>query len=57
MKRDFEEMKAQIEEDCDREILDDANMFETKMREAKEQNIKLAGEAGVMKKKVSSSRD
>ncbi|XP_065185398.1 cilia- and flagella-associated protein 57-like [Sycon ciliatum] len=54
MKRDFEEMKAQIEEDCDREILDDANMFETKMREAKEQNIKLAGEAGVMKKKVNS---
>ena len=52
MAKEFEEMKDQIEDDCDREILDDAYMFEKQMREVKEQNIKLAGEAGIMKKKV-----
>lgn len=51
--REYEETKKQIEEDADREILDIKNKYERKLREEKEANLRLKGETGIMRRKVS----
>jgi len=48
-------MQRQIEEDTDREILELKNRYERQLRQEKEDNMKLKGDAGIMKKKVVSS--
>ena len=50
--KEADEMRRQIEEDGDREILDLRNRYERKLREEKETNIRLRGDYGIMKKKV-----
>ena len=50
--REHEETKRQIEEDADREILDIKNKYERRLRDEKEQNLRLKGETGIMRKKV-----
>ncbi|XP_028390638.1 cilia- and flagella-associated protein 57-like [Dendronephthya gigantea] len=52
--REHEETKRQIEEDADREILDIKNKYERRLREEKEQNLRLKGETGIMRKKFTS---
>ncbi|XP_033738759.1 cilia- and flagella-associated protein 57-like [Pecten maximus] len=52
--KEYEETKKQIEEDADREILDIKNNYEIRLRAEKEDNIKLRGESGIMKKKFTS---
>ena len=54
--REYEETKKQIEEDADREILDIKNKYERRLRDEKEANMRLKGETGIMKKKVSTER-
>lgn len=51
--REFEETKKQIEEDEDREIQDIKTKYERKLRDEKESNLRLKGETGIMRKKVS----
>lgn len=51
--REFEETKKQIEEDEDREIQDIKTKYEKKLRDEKESNLRLKGETGIMRKKVS----
>jgi hypothetical protein len=46
-----EEMKKQIEEDADQEILELTTNYERKLRIEREINAKLKGEAGIMTKK------
>ena len=55
--REYEETKKQIEEDADREILDIKNKYERRLRDEKEANMRLKGETGIMKKKVSIQLD
>lgn len=50
--REFEEIKKQIEEDGDLELLDIRVKYERQLWEEKETNLKLNGETRVMKKKV-----
>ena len=50
--RESDEMQRQIEEDTDREILELKNRYERQLRQEKEDNMKLKGDAGIMKKKV-----
>ena len=50
--KEADEMRRQIEEDGDQEILDLRNRYERKLREEKEENIRLRGDYGIMKKKV-----
>ena len=50
--REYDETKRQIEEDADREILDIKNNYERRLRDEKEMNVRLKGEAGIMRKKV-----
>ncbi|KAH9523432.1 Cilia- and flagella-associated protein 57 [Bulinus truncatus] len=52
--REYEETKKQIEEDCDREILDIKHQYERRLRDEKEANMRLKGETGIMKKKFTS---
>lgn len=52
--RENDETQRQIEEDTDREILELKNRYERQLRQEKEDNMKLKGDAGIMKKKVSS---
>lgn len=51
--RENDETQRQIEEDTDREILELKNRYERQLRQEKEDNMKLKGDAGIMKKKVS----
>ena len=53
--KEYEETKKQIEEDADREILDIKNNYEIQLRREREENLKLKGETGIMKKKVGHS--
>uniref|UniRef100_H2ZKC7 Cilia- and flagella-associated protein 57 n=1 Tax=Ciona savignyi TaxID=51511 RepID=H2ZKC7_CIOSA len=53
--REYEETKRQIEEDADREILDIKNKYERRLRDEIETNMRLKGESGIMRKKVSES--
>lgn len=48
-----EEIKKQIEEDEDQEILEMKIKYERQLMEAKESNLQLKGEIGVMNKRVS----
>ena len=50
--REHEEMRRQIEEDADREILDVKNKYERKLRNEVDANLRLKGESGIMRKKV-----
>lgn len=54
--KEYEETKKQIEEDSDREILDIKNNYEIQLRREREENIKLKGETGIMKKKFISQQ-
>lgn len=48
-----EEIKKQIEEDEDQEILEIKIKYERQLLEEKESNLQLKGETGVMNKRVS----
>lgn len=48
-----EEIKKQIEEDEDQEILEMKIKYERQLMEEKESNLQLKGEIGVMNKRVS----
>lgn len=49
---DHEEIKQQIEDDADREIVALRATYESQLRDERDNNIRLRGEAGVMKKKL-----
>ncbi|KAG8333575.1 Cilia- and flagella-associated protein 57, partial [Homalodisca vitripennis] len=49
--QEHEEIKRQIEEDADQEIIDLRTKFEQALRTEKDTNVRLRGETGVMKKK------
>lgn len=51
--KEHEEIKKQIEEDEDQEILEMKIKYERQLMEAKESNLQLKGEIGVMNKRVS----
>lgn len=52
---EYEEMKRQIEEDGDREILMMKNKFEEKLHNEQETNQKLHSENGILVKKLAST--
>lgn len=49
---EHEDIKQQIEDDADREIVTLKAMYESQLREERDNNVRLRGEAGVMKKKL-----
>jgi len=49
-----DEMKNQIEEDADQEILEMKTVYERKLKHEKEMNAKLKSEAGMMRQKLKS---
>ena len=49
---EHQETMRQIEEDADREILDIKGKYERRLRDERDQNLRLKGETGIMKKKV-----
>lgn len=49
---EHEDIKQQIEDDADREIVALRAMYESQLREERETNVRLRGEAGVMRKKL-----
>ena len=51
--RENDKTQRQIEEDTDREILELKNRYERQLRQEREDNMKLKGDADIMKKKVS----
>lgn len=51
-KEEHEEIKQQIEEDADREIIELKAAYEKTLKEERDLNVKVRGEAGVMKKKL-----
>lgn len=51
---EHEDIKRQIEEDADQEIVDLRTKFEQALGTEKEANVRLRGETGVMKKKFHS---
>ncbi|XP_075215374.1 testes of unusual size [Lycorma delicatula] len=56
--REHEEIKDQIEDDADREIVELRTRYEDFLQEEREVNIRLRGETGVMKKKfISAQKD
>ena len=54
--KEHEETKGQIEEDADREILDLKTKYERRLKEEREQNARLKGETGIMRKKFQSQQ-
>ncbi|XP_046661792.1 cilia- and flagella-associated protein 57 [Homalodisca vitripennis] len=54
--QEHEEIKRQIEEDADQEIIDLRTKFEQALRTEKDTNVRLRGETGVMKKKFLSAQ-
>lgn len=48
---EHEEIKCQIEEDADQELVDVRAQYELLLKEERDTNIRLRGESGVMKKK------
>jgi ElaB/YqjD/DUF883 family membrane-anchored ribosome-binding protein len=53
--RAVEEMLKQTEEDADKEILELKTKYEKLLRTERDSNVRLRGEAGVLKKKYSSA--
>lgn len=53
---EHEDIKQQIEDDADREIVTLKAMYESQLREERDNNVRLRGEAGVMKKKLVGSQ-
>lgn len=51
-KREHETIKASIEDDADREIIEIKAAYETQLKEEKDANVRLKGETGLMKKKL-----
>uniref|UniRef100_UPI00398EDE99 cilia- and flagella-associated protein 57 n=1 Tax=Pristiophorus japonicus TaxID=55135 RepID=UPI00398EDE99 len=49
--KESDETKKQIEEDADREIQDIKIKYERNLRDEKEENLRLKGETGIMRKK------
>ena len=54
-KREHESIKASIEEDADREIIEIRTAYEVQLKEEKDSNVRLKGETGLMKKKLISA--
>ena len=52
--KDFAETKRQIEEDADRELLGIKNKYERKLKEERDETLRLKGENGILKKKSAS---
>ncbi len=51
--KEFEEIKRQIEEDCDTEIIDIKTKYEKKLKEQIEQNQTIQSDANNIRKRVS----
>ena len=49
--KEFVEVRRQVEEDADRELLGMKNKYERKLKEEKESSIRLSGENGILRKK------
>ena len=49
---EHEDIKQQIEDDADREIVALRAMYESQLREERDTNVRLRGESGVTKKKL-----
>ncbi|XP_067002116.2 cilia- and flagella-associated protein 57 [Anabrus simplex] len=54
--KEHERIKLEIEDDADREIVEVKTRYELQLKEEKDINVRLRGEAGVMKKKFISSQ-
>nr|CAD7403161.1 unnamed protein product [Timema cristinae] len=54
--KEHEEIKQQLEDDADREIIELRTAFEKELKEERENMTKLRGETGVMRKKYVSSQ-
>lgn len=54
-KREHETIKASIEEDADREVIEIRTAYEVQLKEEKDANVRLKGETGLMKKKLISA--
>lgn len=50
--KEHETIKASIEEDADREIIEIRTAYEVQLKEEKDANVRLKGETGLMKKKL-----
>ena len=50
--RDFDELQDQMEADTDQEILSLKNRYERQIRLQADENLKLRGDTGILKKKV-----
>lgn len=50
--REGEELQRQMEEDTDQEILALKNRYERQLREQHDENLKLRGDTGILRKKV-----
>ena len=50
--RDFDELQDQMEADTDQEILALKNRYERQIRLQADENLKLRGDTGILKKKV-----
>lgn len=53
--KEHETIKASIEEDADREIIEIKSSYESQLKEEKDSNVRLKGETGLMKKKLISA--
>lgn len=53
--KEHETIKASIEEDADREIIEIRTAYEVQLKEEKDANVRLKGETGLMKKKLISA--
>lgn len=54
-KREGEEIQRQMEEDTDQEILALKNHYERQLHEQSDENLKLRGDTGILRKKVSTN--
>ena len=49
--KEFQEVRRQVEEDADRELLGMKNKYERRLKDEKEASIRLSGENGILRKK------
>lgn len=52
LQKESEELQNQMEEDTDEEILSLKNRYERQLRQQMDENLKLRGDTGILRKKV-----
>lgn len=52
LQKESEELQNQMEEDTDEEILALKNRYERQLRQQTDENLKLRGDTGILRKKV-----